>query len=228
MVTREEIATKINAPDVKECLQGIRAAVNLAAAGTTLLIELFERRRQEKLPIDFIDGAIYQTLRQMGDQTLQKSLMEGLQLQERRIDYGELFDLLSLASYQKADVLTNKKMCEAAGTGALARGWLYFTDVEQMDLADLLTIDRLWLVFSEGKFGYSVQRRIWLNLGKNWEKLWQQIQWKQNGSFARYPSGFIWSLEAPRGHLPLSNQIRGNKTLEAIFNMLEKANGSTS
>ncbi|MCS6959563.1 MAG: GUN4 N-terminal ARM-like repeat domain-containing protein [Pseudanabaenaceae cyanobacterium SKYGB_i_bin29] len=223
MVSREEIKGKINAADTKECLSGIRAAGSLAEEGITLLIDLFHTRRKQNLPIDFIDGTTYQVLRQMNDQSLQIPMIEGLRLQERQIDYRELFDLLSLGAYQQADALTNKKMCEAAGEGALTRGWLYFTDVERIDLADLLTIDRLWLIFSEGKFGYSVQRRIWLNLGKNWEKLWQQIRWKQDGSFARYPSGFIWSLEAPRGHLPLSNQIRGNKTLEAIFNVLERA-----
>ena len=40
---------------------------------------------------------------------------------------------------------------------------------------------------------------------------------KKDGSFTRYPNEFIWSLDAPRGHLPLSNQLRGNKTMQAIF-----------
>jgi GUN4-like len=44
-----------------------------------------------------------------------------------------------------------------------------------------------------------------------------KIGWKKDGSFTRYPNEFIWSLDAPRGHLPLSNQLRGNKTMQAIF-----------
>ncbi len=218
----EVIQKQINDPDVKECLTGIKSAVNYDREGASLLVKFFATRREQNIPIGFIDGTIYQTLLKMNDQSLTQEMITGLNLAEGTIDYLQLFNLLSLGEYQQADVLHNQKMCEASGTNAADRGWLYFTDVEQISLKDLQTLDRLWVVFSEGKFGYSVQRKIWLNLGKNWEKLWKQIKWKQEGSFARYPGGFIWNLDAPRGHLPLSNQIRGNKTLEAIFNLFSK------
>lgn len=220
----ELIQKQINSPDPKECLEGIKSAVNLAREGVPLLSDFFQTRREKAIPIDFIDGAIYQALLKLNDQGLTNDMIQGLGLNNTTIDFLPLFNLLSLGEYQQADVLHNKKMCEASGSSATDRGWLYFTDVDRISLEDLQTIDRLWFVFSEGKFGYGVQRKIWLNLGKNWEKLWKQIQWKQDGSFTRYPGGFTWSLDAPRGHLPLSNQIRGNKTLEAIFNLFGRIN----
>jgi hypothetical protein len=136
-------------------------------------------------------------------------------------EYQELELLLSQQDFLAADRLTSRKMCEAAGTAlptpASLRGWLYFTEVRQISSESLLTIDALWLKYSGGKFGYSVQRKLWLSVNQNWEKLWENIGWKKNGSFMRYPHEFIWSVSAPKGHLPLSNQIRGNKTLLEIF-----------
>ncbi|MDX1976749.1 MAG: GUN4 domain-containing protein [Pseudanabaenaceae cyanobacterium bins.68] len=132
--------------------------------------------------------------------------------------FAPLQDLLLRQEFEAADRLTSKMLCQLASPDAAARGWIYFSEVAAITSDDLRLIDHLWQIYSESKFGFSLQRRLWLGLGKNWESLWLQIGWKQNGSFTRYPQGFCWNLTAPKGHLPLSNQIRGNKTIEAIFN----------
>jgi hypothetical protein len=136
---------------------------------------------------------------------------------EVNIDYKPLQELLIQQNFESADRLTSIKLREIVGEAAIKRGWLYFTEVSQINNTDLQTINDLWVEHSGGKFGFSVQRKIWLGLDKNWEKFWKQIGWKQDGSFTRYPTEFIWDLNAPKGHLPLSNQIRGNKTISAIF-----------
>jgi hypothetical protein len=99
----------------------------------------------------------------------------------------------------------------------MARKWVYFTEVQEFPLIDIQTIDRLWLIYSEGKFGFSVQRRLWLSLGKNWERLWPRLGWKEENLWTRYPNGFTWDLSAPDGHLPLSNQLRGVRMMEALL-----------
>lgn len=136
---------------------------------------------------------------------------------EANIDYEPLQELLIQQDFESADRLTSVKLREIVGEAAIKRGWLYFTEVSQINNTDLQIINDLWVEHSGGKFGFSVQRKIWLGLDKNWEKFWRQIGWKQDGSFTRYPTGFTWDLTAPKGHLPLSNQIRGNKTISAIF-----------
>lgn len=133
------------------------------------------------------------------------------------IDYSPLQQLLIAQDFQAADRITLQKMCELASNAALQRKWLYFTEVENFPVSDLQTINTLWLVYSEGKFGFSIQREIWLSLGKNWEKLWTKINWKNGNTWTRYPDGFTWNLSAPPGHLPLSNQLRGNRVISAIF-----------
>ena len=101
--------------------------------------------------------------------------------------------------------------------GAARRGWLYFSEVSRIPVEDLRTIDHLWRVASGDRFGYSVQRQLWLGVNRNWERLWPLIGWKQGYHWTRYPDEFIWDLSAPKGHLPLSNQLRGVRVLEELL-----------
>ena len=136
---------------------------------------------------------------------------------ESNIDYLTLQRLLAERDFQQADLVTIQKLCELAGESAMQRKWLYFTEVSSFPITDFQTIDQLWLVHSEGKFGFSVQRKIWLSLGKDFGQLWEKIDWKKGNNWTRYPNGFTWDLTAPRGHLPLSNQLRGVRVIDAIF-----------
>ncbi len=171
-----------------------------------------------------IEGKAYQVLFQSNDAKSQAFLdahfPEGIVplRSDRGVDYASLQGLLAKQEFQAADRLTLEKMCELAGDLAVQRKWLYFTEVANFPSTDLQTINLLWLVHSEGKFGFSVQRELWLGVGKNWERLWYQIGWKNGNNWTRYPQEFIWSLEAPRGHLPLSNQLRGVRVISALLN----------
>ena len=136
---------------------------------------------------------------------------------EKGIDYQPVQQLLAQQDFQGADVVTLQKLCELAGTAAVERKWVYFTEVESFPTKDLITLDKLWLMHSEGKFGFSVQRKIWLSVGKDFSKLWTKIDWKSGNTWTRYPKEFIWDLTAPVGHLPLSNQLRGVRVIDAIF-----------
>lgn len=133
------------------------------------------------------------------------------------VDYSSLQDLLIQQDFQAADRLTLEKLCELAGDAAIQRKWIYFTEVESFPTVDLQTINSLWRVYSDGKFGYSVQRELWLGTGKNWDKLWPMIGWKAGNNWTRYPQEFTWDLSAPKGHLPLSNQLRGVRVIAAML-----------
>ena len=37
---------------------------------------------------------------------------------------------------------------------------MYWTEVQKIPVTDMATLERLWLKYSRGKFGYSVQRRV--------------------------------------------------------------------
>ncbi|MFP4135285.1 MAG: GUN4 domain-containing protein [Halothece sp.] len=75
---------------------------------------------------------------------------------------------------------------------------------------DLKTLDQLWLKYSDGKFGFSVQNDIFQSLGGTREhdfaiadEFGNKVGWKEGESWLRYED-IIFDLSAPEGHLPLS------------------------
>ncbi|WP_287128605.1 GUN4 domain-containing protein [Candidatus Cyanaurora vandensis] len=131
--------------------------------------------------------------------------------------HDDLRQLLMDQDFQAADRLTLAKLCQLTGPLAAKRGWLYFTEVDRIKTTDLQIMDELWQAYSGGKFGFSIQRVLWLRVGKDWEKLWPLIGWRQGNDFTRYPQGFTWDTTAPKGHLPSSNQLRGVRVLAALL-----------
>jgi hypothetical protein len=172
---------------------------------------------------NLVSGKAYQLLYQTGNdenqQFLNNYFPQGIVSlkSEKNIDYSDLQNLLIKQDYQAADSLTREKLCELAGAPAIQRKWVYFTEIEKFPATDLAIIDRLWYIYSEGKFGYSIQRKIWLSLGKDFNKLWEKIAWKKANKWTKYPQEFTWDLTAPPGHLPLSNQLRGVRMISALF-----------
>ncbi|BAZ04757.1 GUN4 domain-containing protein [Calothrix sp. NIES-3974] len=193
----------------------------LGEAGDDIFMEFLLKRSGN--PPKWIDGKVYQILRTANSERvkafLQTHFPQGVVplLSEVGIDYQPLQELLVNQDFEAADRLTMQKMCELAGEAAIQRKWLYFTEVDSFPVTDLQTINNLWVVYSEGKFGFSVQRELWLGLGKNWDNLWAKIGWKNGNNWTRYPNGFTWDLTAPKGHLPLSNQLRGVRVIAALF-----------
>jgi hypothetical protein len=199
----------------------IQQLATLGNPGLDVLMEFLLQRRTN-LPT-WIDGKVFQILHAAdypnAQEFIQANFPTGIVAlrSEQGIDYNPLQQLLIAQDFQAADRITLQKLCELAGAAAAQRKWLYFTEVESFPIADLQTIDTLWVVYSEGKFGFSIQRDIWLSLGKNWEKFWSKIGWKNGNAWTRYPDSFTWNLTAPVGHLPLSNQLRGNRTIATLF-----------
>lgn len=212
---------ELNSGSEKVQQQVISQLATLGDPGLEVLIEFLQQRQFASS--SWIDGKAYQILyiadSAAANNFLQTHFPAGIVTlrSERGIDYNELQKLLIVQDFQAADRLTLQKLCELAGAAAVQRKWLYFTEVENFPVADLQTIDTLWSVYSEGKFGFSQQRQIWLRLGKNWEKFWSEIGWKTSDGWPRYPDGFIWNLSAPHGHLPLSNQLRGVRVIAALL-----------
>lgn len=134
------------------------------------------------------------------------------------IDYGPLQGHLALQEFEAADRLTSAHLRQLAGAAAESRGYVYFSEVAAMPSVDLESLDRLWVTYSLGRFGFSVQGQMLRRCQGRWEELWLKLGWKQDGVWTRYPSAFTWSLEAPEGHMPLINQLRGVRLMDALLN----------
>ncbi len=209
----------------QEALKGQLAAIaQLAASGEPglVLLQDFLLARPGAAPTP-AQGRAYQLLAQSSvperQALLQSYFPQGLVplASERGIDYQPVQQALVAGDYETGDRLTLAKLCELAGPPAQQRNWLYFSEVDNFPSTDLLSLNTLWLVYSEEKFGYSVQRELWLAQGKDFTKLWGKIGWKAGNRWTRYPHEFTWDLSAPRGHLPLSNQLRGSRVLASLL-----------
>ncbi len=133
-------------------------------------------------------------------------------------DYSPLQQYLLNESFEEADRFTSSKLRELAGDKAVKRGYVYFSEVDSIPGVDLSTLNKLWIVYSRGKFGFTVQSKILDSVGGRYDKLWPRIGWKKDGIWTRYPKAFDWSIDAPNGHMPLVNQLRGVRLMDSLLN----------
>lgn len=166
---------------------------------------------QNQLKSDFqsqLDGIT----QQIGNLT---QFVEGQQRQkddDRRppsASYARLNNLLKAGNWKAADEETARIMLAVAGR--TQRGWFDDDDLKNFPSEDLRTIDQLWINYSGGRFGFSVQKRIYME-GRSklygqypgdtiWHKFCQQIGWMYGGKYVS-PKDIIFDASAPRGHLP--------------------------
>lgn len=133
-------------------------------------------------------------------------------------EYKELHNTLKEQKFEEADRITQTYLIKLVQQNTnTQRKWLYFTDIYFIPAYDLFLIDLLWKIYSKNKFGFSIQRNIWLSCNKNWNLFLEKINWNHKSIMKRYPNEFIWNSNAPKGHLPLFNQIRGNQVFLSLL-----------
>ena len=80
--------------------------------------------------------------------------------------YNDLQLSLLNQDFEEADRLTSSYLRKLAGKVAENRGYVFYSEVKDMPDEDLDTIDRLWKIYSQGKFGFSNQAKILKSVGK--------------------------------------------------------------
>ncbi|MFM6254217.1 MAG: GUN4 domain-containing protein, partial [Dolichospermum sp.] len=92
--------------------------------------------------------------------------------------------------------------------------------IDNFPCADLRTIDQLWVKYSDGRFGFSVQKRIYQGLGGTGEfdleifyLFGDKVGWRKGGYWQFYKD-ITFDKKAPSGHLPLMLS-RGRRAGEA-------------
>ncbi len=91
--------------------------------------------------------------------------------------------------------------------------WITSNELLNFPCTDLRTIDRLWVKYSRGKFGFSVQKKIYVECGAKldgeypgdriWYKFCDRVGWRKGGKYLNY-----YDLQAnpplsPNGEFPL-------------------------
>lgn len=124
------------------------------------------------------------------------------------MNYTRLRDLLTARKWKEADEETTRVMLTVAKREN--QGWLDFNSIDNFPCEDLATIDQLWVNYSNGRFGFSVQKRIYQNLGgtrqyddKIWDVFGETVGWRKGGYWLSYKD-ITFDKKVPEFHLPLS------------------------
>ncbi|XWS35275.1 hypothetical protein CRYUN_Cryun21dG0112100 [Craigia yunnanensis] len=142
------------------------------------------------------------------------------------ISFDTLQHHLSTQNFRQADEETRRLLIVLAGEAAQKRGYVFFSEVQFISEADLKAIDDLWKEYSNNKFGYSVQKRLWQKVNKDFTKFFLKVGWMkkldteiEQYNYRAFPNEFVWDLndETPEGHLPLTNALRGTQLLNNIL-----------
>ena len=123
--------------------------------------------------------------------------------------------------------MTRRLIIQLAGEAAQKRGYVFFSEVQYIPKEDMQAIDSLWRQHSNNRYGYSVQRKIWKKVDRDFTKFFVKIGWMKklegsevvNYNYKAFPDEFFWEMtdETPVGHLPLTNALRGTQLLTCIL-----------
>jgi hypothetical protein len=149
--------------------------------------------------------------KQISSQTLESLLQEQLSsdmklLSAKGINYKKLQSLLMAQKWREADEETAQIILSLVNR--TQEGFLNNESMEKIPQKDLGTIDRLWVKYSNERFGFSIQKRIWHTMNNNAGEFGERVGWRGSaGLFGGYfawksLSELIYSLDAPAGHLP--------------------------
>ncbi|CAB1114680.1 unnamed protein product [Ectocarpus sp. CCAP 1310/34] len=140
------------------------------------------------------------------------------------IDYVPLATMLATGDLKGADQFTRDALIKAAGAGSQKRDFVYWTEVKNIPNTDLATMENLWLSYSKGKFGYSVQKDLWRKTKGDFENFCRRIGWTTMDAEVERKlrwfgaNEFIYDVDrAPRGHLPLTSALRGTTLLKELM-----------
>ncbi|MEA5529751.1 serine/threonine-protein kinase [Dolichospermum sp. UHCC 0684] len=141
-------------------------------------------------------------------QPINVETFHGTSLQTSNMDYRKLRDYLAQGKWKEADEETVRVMLAVAKREK--EGWLDVKDIDNFPCEDLRTIDQLWVKYSDGKFGFSVQKRIYQGFGGTrefnmgiWVKFCERVGWRKSSWLGGNWVDITFDKKAPEGHLPL-------------------------
>jgi hypothetical protein len=152
-----------------------------------------------------------------GKLTTRKSTNIEVELKsEKGIDYTRLRALLEAGEWKAADQETADKMLKAIGKDRWSK--VQSSDLLNFPCADLTTIDHLWNRYSNGKWGFSVQKEIYVECGATpdgtysgdsvWRDFCRRVGWLRGKNYVSY-SDLTFDLQnSPAGEFPCFVGVR--------------------
>jgi GUN4-like/NACHT domain len=135
--------------------------------------------------------------------------LEALRPQVQASRYAKLEELLKAQAWKDADKETYRLMITAVGKEE--GQWFEAEELLNFPCEELLAIDGLWVKYSNGHFGFSVQKAIYVRCGgkldgkypgsKVWEKFGDTVGWRMDQEWQNYRDLKV-SLSSPQGIFP--------------------------
>ncbi|MFB2894777.1 GUN4 domain-containing protein [Aerosakkonemataceae cyanobacterium BLCC-F50] len=132
------------------------------------------------------------------------------------INYANLRNFLADGKWREADEETANLFLLVSQRET--EGLLTVENIQQLPCEFLCNVDRLWKNYSNGRFGFSTQKRIWQDVQKNTESFGVAVGWcsrVSNWGGYKYVCksyyGLSFNLNAPVGHLPAKSVIIGRR-----------------
>ncbi|WP_414512223.1 GUN4 domain-containing protein [Nostoc sp. PCC 9305] len=161
--------------------------------------------------------------------------------------YQKLDELLQAKNWKEADletakiiyIISQKELPETSLYRTYLTDYFCSEHIKVLPRKDLNNINKLWLKYSNGRFGFSVQKRIWKRIGGGsdttynseeiQEKFGDEVGWRKEGDWVYY-SDIYYSRTAPSGHLPICLMLNSEKSerCDIDFEILEVIVGRIS
>jgi hypothetical protein len=174
---------------------------------------IVEKDNLQKQPFQNIEASITKATKV----SLQTSVLHRLNKRSQReqvildeahscLDLENLIKSLASKKWKEADKETNLIIVETTRRVFENRSKLNDKIYTVRLTAALQRIDQLWLCYSSGHFGFSIQASIWQSAGgDNTEKIKQTMEdylgWNKDVGWCWYDK-LNFTLDAPKGHLP--------------------------
>ncbi|WP_017297613.1 GUN4 domain-containing protein [Nodosilinea nodulosa] len=148
---------------------------------------------------------------------------------EKGVDYRKLRDLLKAGQWRESDRETARRMLEAVERKE--NDWIREKELLNFPCTDLKMIDALWVKYSYGKWGFSVQKRIYVECGakldsnypgdKIWHEFCHRVGWRKGNAYVNYSSLTFDLKNSPVGEFPVWVGWGGGVGWRRIFSRIE-------
>lgn len=200
----EGVRQQLNAPYESVRVAALHKALDYGEAGLDLVIEVMWDNLQD------LSWQAHRLLGQCPEAKAKESINYHDTRSERGIDYTRLCDLLKAGQWYEADEETYEVMLHAVGRKPY--DWLSRDELLNFPYTDLITINRLWVRYSHGKFGFSVQNRIYMACGAKldgqhpgdeiWHEFCKRVGWREGSSYTYYRNLKANLSYSPDGEFP--------------------------
>lgn len=139
---------------------------------------------------------------------INKRPVDSSPVSEVGVNYSKLKNLLAARKWKAADEETWAVMCQALGKRV--GSYIFSSDLEKFPCDDLWTINQLWLKYSRGRFGFSVQKQIYESVEREYDKLCDRLGWPTHSPHV-LDANLKFNEKAPMGHLPSRRWVGGSE-----------------